>query len=197
MTTATLPAPTFTPARLRWTCDTFHDVCDTGVFEGRNVILVDGEILEMPAPNPPHDMALTLADYQLKKLFATGFVVRVQMGLVFGLRTDPVPDIAVVTGSPRDYTTHPRTAVLVVEVADSSLSYDRTDKASLYASAGVADYWVVDVAGRKVEVFRDPRPDGAQPFGAKYASATAFGPGDDITPLAGPGGSVPVAELLP
>lgn len=197
MTTATMPTPTYTPKRIRWTCDAFHDVCDAGVFEGRNVILVEGEILEMPAPNPPHDTALGLADYKLKQFFGPAFWVRVQMGIVFGLRTDPVPDIAVVTGSPRDYTTHPRTAVLIVEVSDSSLSYDRTEKASLYAAAGIADYWVVDVVGRKVEVFRSPRPDVSQPSGAGYASVTAFGLGDVLVPLAGSGANVPVAELLP
>ena len=57
MATATAPGSP-TPQRVRWTCDEFHDVSDSGLFEGRNVILVDGELLEMPAPNPPHRMTM-------------------------------------------------------------------------------------------------------------------------------------------
>src|SRR5579885_2622653 len=170
MTTIATPTapPAPIPHRLRWTSDEFHNVCDVGVFEGRNVILVDGEILEMPPPNPPHNTALSLADYLLKDVFRVGHVVRIQMALDVGQSTDPVPDLAVVTGSVRDYaTTQPNTAVLVIEVSDSTLAYDRGEKANLYAAAGVADYWVLDLVNRQLLVFRDPKPDPAQPHGAR------------------------------
>src|SRR5207245_2400839 len=128
------------PRRRPWTCDEFHQMWNLGWFEGQAVILVEGEILQMPAPNPPHDMSTSLADYVLKVVFAAGFTVRVQMGLVLGQTSDPIPDLAVVVGSPRDYLKHPTTAVLVVEVSDSTLAYDRHEKASLYAAGGIQDY---------------------------------------------------------
>jgi Uma2 family endonuclease len=183
---------------VRWTCDEFHAVCDGGLFEGRNVILVDGELLEMPAPNPPHNTAVSLADYLFKAMFAVGHVVRVQMGMELGQTTDPVPDLAVVAGDVRTYATvQPRTAVLVVEVSDSTLAYDTGDKANLYAAAGIADYWVIDVAHGRLVVFRDPRPDAGQPHGATYFRQSFLGRGDSVAPLASPNTPVRVDDLLP
>jgi Uma2 family endonuclease len=197
MATATAPgAPT--PLRVRWTCDDFHDVCDAGVFEGRNVILVDGELLEMPAPNPPHNTALTLADYLFKSVFQPGFVVRVQMALELGQTTDPVPDLAVVRGDPRTFAAvQPTTAELVVEVSDSTLAYDTGDKANLYAAGGIADYWVVDLVHDRLVVFRDPRPDPGQPHGHTYFRQVVLGRGGAMAPLAAPAAAVAVADLLP
>ena len=185
------------PWRFRWTCDQFHQLGDLGLFEGRNLILVNGEILEMPPPNPPHETATGLADYLFKQVFASGFWVRVQMALMLGQDIDPVPDVAVVPGSPRNYPTHPTSALLVVEVSDSSLAYDTADKASLYAAAGIADYWVVDLVHRRLVVFRDPKPDASQPFGAGYARHTYLGPADTVAPLAAPQNPITVADLPP
>jgi Uma2 family endonuclease len=190
-------APTVRPQPFRWTVDLLQQVTDAGFLEGRSVFLINGELLEMPNPGPDHDMALSLADYKLKAVFGAGHVVRIQCGVVFGLGTAPAPDVAVVVGSPRDYKKTPRTAVLIVEVADSSLSYDRGEKANLYAAAGVADYWVLDVVNGRLEVFRDPRPDPAAPFGAKYAATATYAPGDSVAPLALPAVPVAVADLLP
>jgi Uma2 family endonuclease len=193
-----IPAGAPVPPPVRWTCDDFHDVCDAGVFEGRNVILVDGELLEMPAPNPPHNTAVSLADYLFKSIFQTGFVVRVQMGLELGQTTDPVPDLAVVPGDVRTFATvQPTTAVLVVEVSDSTLAYDIGDKANLYAAGGIADYWVIDVAHDLLQVFRDPRPDPGQPHGHSYFHQTTLGRIGSIAPLAAPTRVVSVNDLLP
>jgi Uma2 family endonuclease len=103
----------------------------------------------------------------------------------------------VVVGRREDYTGHPPTAVLVVEVSETTLAYDRGEKASLYAAAGVEDYWVVDLVNRRVEVYRDPRPDPTRPHGAGYTQVTAHDPADTITPLAAPTVGVKVADLLP
>ncbi len=168
-----------------------------GWFEGQSVILVEGEILQRPAPNPPHDMSTSLADYALKAVFAAGFTVRVQMGLVLGQTSDPIPDIAVVAGSPRAYVKHPTTALLVVEVSESTLAYDRLEKASLFAAGGIADYWIINLVDRQVEVRRRPVPDAAQPFGFSYADLTIHRAPDGITPLAAPNAVIAVADLLP
>ena len=193
-----LPArPNFSPRAKSWTVDEFHALWKLPEYETVRMVLIRGEIFEMPNPNPPHDMATTLALYLLQSIFGAGFTVRAQMGLVLGLTTDPMPDIAVIVGSPRDYISHPTMAVLVVEVAKSSLDFDLGLKASLYASAGMADYWVVDVNGRQVIVHRDPVADSAQPFGAGYARVSANDAGQSISPLAVPLAAVAVGDLLP
>ncbi len=198
MTTATMPAPVpSAPGPRVWTRDEMYRLADLGFFRGQRAERIGGQIVVQSPQNWRHAVSTDRAGEVLRAAFGPGFWVRTQLPLELGLDSDPEPDVSVIAGRREDFTAHPRTAVLVVEVADSSLGYDRTDKASLYAAAGVADYWVVDVAGRTVEVFRDPRPDASSPFGATYASVTAFGPGDAVTLLAGPGGAVPVAELLP
>jgi Uma2 family endonuclease len=192
-----VPSIQVIPSPHRWTCAEFHQMGDMGWFEGKRVMLINGEILEMAGPNPPHATANALADYEMKRVFALGFVVRVQMPLVLGLSMDPLPDIAVVTGNVRTYSAaHPTTAVLVMEISDSSLTFDTTEKASIYAAGGITDYWVVDLIHRQVIIFRDPRPDPTQPYGYGYASKTTFAPGVSIAPLAAPQENVAVADLL-
>jgi prepilin-type N-terminal cleavage/methylation domain-containing protein len=104
--------------------------------------------------------------------------------------------IAIVAILIEDYVVdHPKTALLVVEVADTTLEADTHEKASLYAAGGVADYWVLDVTDRLL-VFHDPRPDAGQPFGSVYAGVSAFGRDDTVTPLAAPDKRVQVSDLL-
>jgi Uma2 family endonuclease len=181
----------------RWTCEQFHDLGDTIALEGKSVILVDGEILEMPNPNPPHDTAVTLTLYVLLRVFAKDHFIRVQTGLPTRLDTDPVPDLAVIAGSPRDFSKHhPRTANLIVEVAaDTSLAYDVGPKSNLYAAAGILDYWVIDVNGRQLHVFRNPVADAAAPRGFRYNAVQVLNETDSITPLAG-ASPIAVADLL-
>lgn len=197
----TSPPPT-KPAHARralFSCDEFHDIGDSGALEGRSVILVDGEILDMPNPNPPHDSAVGIADYVFKSLFPPpNFWVRIQSGFPTTLDTDPVPDLAIVPGGPRDYPRkYPKKALLVLEVADSSLAFDRDEKAELYAAAGIADYWVVDLVNRQLLVFRDPKPDAQSVRNFTYQTRLTYGPAESVSPLANPTASVAVADLLP
>ena len=121
-----------------------------------------------------------------------------EVALDIGTRSDPGPDLAVVPGSIRDYATRtPTTAVLVVEVADSSLALDTTTKAELYATAGVPDYWVIDLENRRLLIFRDPAPLPAGLGATAYRTHHTYGPGDAVAPLAAPGAAVRVADLLP
>ncbi len=195
--TVVLTPPVGAPPRLRWTTDEFHATCDAGVFEGRNVILVDGEILEMPAPNPDHNSASELTRAALAVAFGSSFWVRHEMALDLSLDTDPVPDLAVVPGTPRTVRNQPGTALLVVEVSDSTLAYDRGEKSNLYAEGGIADYWVLDLNGRQLLVFRDLQPDPAAARGFAYRTRLILGPTDGVSPLAAPQASITVADLLP
>ena len=144
--------------------------------------------------NPPHRIALELTDSVMRVVF-TGWRVCIQMPLKLGQITDPQPDIAIIPGSPRGTSAHPTTAVLVIEVSDTSLNHDITTKAELYATANIADYWVLDVDGRRLLVFRDPAP--IPEGGAAYRTQLTLGPADSVAPLAAPASPVRVADLLP
>jgi Uma2 family endonuclease len=182
--------PVGPPRALTWTVSEFHYLGDLGCFEGRRAWLVDGTIVEEGPMNPPHRIALELTEVALRTVFAAGWRLCVQMPLVLNQATDPEPDIAVVAGSPRGATSHPTTAALVVEVSDSSLRYDTTVKVGVYAAGGIAEYWVVDVNGRQLHVFRDPQ-------GQTYATQLVFGATDSVSPLAAPNATICVGDLLP
>jgi Uma2 family endonuclease len=112
--------------------------------------------------------------------------------------SEPEPDVSVVAGDPRDYgDAHPSRPVLVVEVALSRLRFDRARKGSLYARAGLADYWIVNIPDRRLEVYREPVPDTAARFGWRYGALLTLGPSRRIAPLAVPAAEVLVADLLP
>ena len=190
--------PPLAPQPRRFSCAEFHQMGDMGWFEGRRAMLIEGEILEMPGPNPPHATITAKVDTTLRRFFTAGFVIRNQSPLVLGQSTDPEPDLAVVAGQLMDYyAAHPTTAALVIEVADSTLAFDTSDKASLYAAARIADYWVVDLVSKRLLIFRQPQADATQPFGAKYAPALVLTPPATVSPLGLPSVSIPVAELLP
>jgi Uma2 family endonuclease len=153
--------------------------------------LIDGEILDMAPQQSLHSTAVRLVEDALRGAFGAGFDVRAQLPLAIDDRSEPEPDVAVVTGGPRDYRdAHPTTAVLVVEIADSSLALDRGRKLALYARNGIADYWILNLVDDCLEVYR-------QPMGARYASPAVLDGGDSIAPLAQPEHPLAVADLLP
>ncbi len=197
-TTATPPPAAAGWRAPKWTCDDFYGMENLPSLQGQKSMLIDGEILVMPPPSVLSSISHSLVEEALHDIFARGqFTIRSQLGLFFGINTDPVPDVAVVAGSPRTIARDPGTALLVVEIADTSFAYDTGDKASLYAAAGIADYWVIDVNDRRLHLFRDPRPDPAAKYGASFAQVSVLLPADTVAPLAAPAHAVPVGDLLP
>ena len=187
------PAP---PRRHAWTADEFHAVNATGVWAGRRPVLLRGVIWEQGPMNPPHATGVELVMDALHAAFGSGWRFRCQLPLVLGLDTDPMPDAAVVAGGPRDFAAvHPTTATLVVEVSDTTLTQDLTMKAELYAEAGVADYWVLDLVARVLHVLHDPRP--VQAGGHAYRDVRVLGEAETVTPLAAPFSPIRVCDLLP
>jgi Uma2 family endonuclease len=188
---------TASPRAIRWRREEYYRMAEVGLFSGRRVELIRGEIIEMSPQHSPHATGIRLTDRALRRIFVSGWVVSVQMPLALGLDSDPEPDVSVVFGSVRDFTaSHPTSAVLVVEVAETSLDYDR-EKGGLYAEAGVEDYWIVNVLDRELEVYRGPRKDPSHVYGSTFATKTILRSGDTVSPLAAPRASIRVADLLP
>ena len=203
MPTLTVPPPTpsspvYRAQPVRWTVDEFHELASLPVFEGRKMILVDGEILDMPPANHPHDLGIGACQDVLELIFSKNdFWIRIQMALPFGKRTDPIPDVAVVEGARQTHRRQPSTALLLVEVSDSSFDYNAGDKADLYAAAGIADYWVLDLNGRQLLGFRNPAADSSSATGFRYASKQVLDSTATVSPIAAPKAAIRVADLLP
>jgi Uma2 family endonuclease len=165
---------------------------------GERVELIEGEIITMTPQESPHAAAGGLVEEALRVAFGPGFHVRSQRPLSLGLDSDPEPDAAVVRGTLRDYVkAHPTTAILVVEVSDTTLAFDRGRKSALYARAGIPEYWIVNLVDRILEVHRDPGPLPHDPSEFGYRSIRRHAPSEAVTPLASPGRAVRVADLLP
>ena len=141
---------------------------------------------------------MRLVEDALRFAFRHGHDVRTQLPLAIDDHSEPEPepepepDIAVVIGSPRDYRdAHPTTAVLIVELAESSVKFDRTRKLALYARNGIPEYWIVNLADGVLELHRDPADE-------THASRSVLAASEQVTPLHAPGAyALAVAELLP
>lgn len=163
------------PERRRWTREEFERAGELGLFQpGERLELIGGEVISKVTPQKSlHATAIGLTTRELERAFPTGHYVRVQLPLALSRFSEPEPDLAVVNGEPRDYAKgHPTTAALVVEVADSTLKLDRGPKASLYAQAGIAEYWIVNLRDQVLELHREPVAAAEEPFGHQYASVT-------------------------
>lgn len=186
MTTAFAPRP-----RL-WARADFERMVDAGVFgPSDRVELLEGEIIEMTPEKSRHAATVDLVAEAVREAFGASHTVRVQHPLALSGTSEPEPDVAVVSGTARDYVDrHPDRAALIVEVSDTSLEYDRTRKARVYAEAGVPEYWIVNVVEGALEVHREPGKAG-------YGSVSRLRSGEVVSPLAAPGAGIPVADLLP
>jgi Uma2 family endonuclease len=196
---ATTEPEIFTEPRIhRWTREEYYKLGSIGFFEDKRVELIEGQVIDMSPIYEPHATAVTLADDVLREVFRKGWVVRVQNPLSVGEDSDPQPDVAVIEGKARDFKdAHPSTAALVIEIADSSLFYDRNTKASLYAKAGIADYCILNLQERQIEIHRQPVADEQAEYGFSYADVHIFKEGEIVSPLAKPDAVIAVTDLLP
>ena len=155
------------------------------------LVCILGLMIIAEPKNSPHATAVGLTADALRAAFGSGWLVREQDPVALDDESEPEPDVIVVPGRRRDYShAHPERPALIVEVADSSMSFDRRYKGSLYARAGIADYWIVNLVDRRLEVRRDPTPTG-------YRAIVSLATGDEIAPLAAAAARIAVASLLP
>lgn len=167
--------------RRRFTVTEYLRLVETGILtEDDAVELLWGEIVEMSPINVPHALCVNRLTMFLAAKLVGRAIVSVQNPIQVDEYSLPQPDIALWTllsDGYRDRLAGPSEVLLVVEVADSSISYDRKAKARLYGSAGIADYWIVNLQARQIEVYREPRPNG-------YRTVTHYTPGETLSPLA-------------
>jgi len=180
------------PPRHQFSRAQYERMVESGIFGPEDRLeLLEGEIIDMAPQKSRHATAVTLLTDALKTVFATDHTVRTQLPFSLDDHSQPEPDIAVVPGAPRDYRdAHPTCAVLIVEVADTTLAYDRGRKLSAYARAGIPELWILDLNGETLEICRRPEQGG-------YAQRQVLKRGELVMPGAGSGAAVAVEELLP
>ena len=183
----------------RWTRLEYGRLIDCGVLREHDPIeLIDGQLVVREPQHTPHAAATRLVARGLEVVFRGDWDVRAGLPVALDEASEPEPDVCVVRGGPRDYLDdHPTRPALVVEVADSSLAFDRRFKGSLYARAGLAEYWIVNLPDRCVEVYRRPVPAAAAEYGWSYRDTSVLSRGDIVAPLAAPEARISIADLLP
>lgn len=187
------------PALFRFSVDDYHRLLEVpGLFDGKRVELIEGVLVEKLTHDPPHDSTVQAVDDLLTALLPPGWRKRVRLAITLS-DSEPEPDVCLARGDRHTYRTHhpgPADIGLVIEVADTSLRYDRQDKARAYARAGIAVYWVVNLIDRQVEVYTQPSGPAAAPA---YAHRQDYQPGGSV-PVVLEGvtvGAIAVNEILP
>jgi Uma2 family endonuclease len=187
------------PGLHRFTRHEYGRLIDHGVLhEDDPIELIDGLLLVKEPQSSPHRTAVVLVARALERAFGDGWFVQTHSPIILGDRSEPEPDVCVVRGSPRDYVdAHPMRPALVVEVAQSGLGLAQGRKAAVYARAGIADYWIVNLIDRVLEVRREPARPGPALRRWHYMSIDTLDATAAIAPLAAPSAAIRVADLLP
>ncbi len=181
-------APTY-----KFTVEEYHKLADAGLFgEDDHIELLNGELIVMHAIGKRHAQAVTnltmdFADHARKR-----FMVSPRNPVWLDEMSEPEPDIVLVPWRRKAGESHPtpNDVFLIVEIADSSLRYDRGDKMRAYARVGIREFWIFNLEDNVMEIFR-------QPVGDHYADTSRVGAGDTISPLAFPDARIVLDEIIP
>jgi Uma2 family endonuclease len=183
---------------VRWTVKDYLRMSEAGVFDGRRVELLNGEIIEVQAQANPHRLAITKGSRALLEQFPlNSHWVVIQGTFLLSENSAPDPDLHVFdvpAGTPDDKLPLP---FLVIEVSDTSYRKDSGPKLRAYAEGGVRDYWIVNIPAQRVEVFRLPENPTGEADGWRYADRALFSRGQHVSLLARPDISLAVDALLP
>lgn len=181
----------------RLSLEQYERMIEAGVFDStkpEHIELIHGELREMTPMGSPHLHALNVLnnEWAMKLRRPQGVWVQTQAPITLpNQRSMPEPDMVWIA---KQHASRPRPdaddVFLLIEISESSLAYDRGEKADLYAAAGIKDYWIVNLLDKCVEVRREPR-DG------RYQSVESFASGAEVAPLAFPELALPVGLLVP
>jgi Uma2 family endonuclease len=182
----------------KWTVEEYNKMAECGVIApDERVELIDGEVVPLSAHDKIHSDSVALATNVLVRLYGDTHLVRVGLPIQVGEYSEPEPDFALV--KPEHQTEsgrHPTKPDLVIEVSYTSLSRDRMKKVSLYASASIPEYWIVNLWERCLERHLEPKADKTAPFGFSYARREVLGEDDSIQPVKIDGEAVAVKQLM-
>ena len=146
---------------------------EAGAFKARRVELIEGVIYDkMAAMLSPHAASVRRVDTAFHAAFANQSVISIQLPIVLDDNSEPEPDAMLTRGVDADYDNRhpaPDDVLLALEVSDSTLAFDRREKASAYARANIVEYWILNVPERQLEIHRGPQRDSAMPFGWGYS----------------------------
>jgi Uma2 family endonuclease len=187
------PFPDVLERQRRITVDEYHRMIEAGILgEDEHVQLLSGTLVAMTPQGRPHARAVQRLTRLLVRAVGDDLEVLTQLPLTLLDESEPEPDLAVVRAEDaQSGEHHPRTAVLVIEVAGDSLRLDRQSKAALYARAGIPEYWIANLAEATVEVHREPDPEAGT-----YRMKTIVPSGEALVPAAVPGVTIEVAGLF-
>lgn len=188
-----LPRETDRP-RKRWTRPQYEEFV-AATFATERVELVDGELISKMGKKRPHVFVLNHLKARLDAIFGTGFVnaeAPIDVAPAENAINEPEPDIIVLRRPDAEFSRNPQPddVALLVEISDTTLAFDLNTKSGLYARAGICEYWVLDVAGRRLFVHRDPA-------GGRYGDVKAYRADEVVTPLAAPGAVLRAGDVLP
>lgn len=180
------------PRRL-FTVEEYHRIGEAGIFgEDERVELIEGEIVQMAPIGTRHLGCVINANRLFVTRLGDRAVVSPQNPVVILPRSEPQPDLLLLRPPDVSYSLERPTSqhvLLAVEVADTTVRFDRLVKGRLYARAGIPEFWLCLVADGAIEVYRDPRPDG-------YSGMTLRGAGETVSPLAFPDVSFAVTDFF-
>lgn len=166
----------------RFTTEEYHRLTELGFFaEDERVELINGELVKMAAKGTAHSVCETRLERELFKLLGERATLRGQQPIILPDDSEPEPDRAIVQNRPDDYlSSHPCPAdiVLLIEIADSSLSYDKQVKLPLYAEAGISNYWIFNLSQTCLECYSEPYQNATGQFG--YRKTLIFLPNESV-----------------
>lgn len=193
----TLPALTATVAAEEpirpLTADQYLSMVDSGLIdEDEHVELLEGVLVAMTPQSPEHSWLISELNRLFTRALPDDHRVWVQSPVQASDLSVPEPDLAIVTlEESRRPRSHPRAALLIIEVSNSTLRKDRGVKAAIYAAMGVPEYWIVNTAEEVVEVHREVKPQTA-----RYQSVSTFKKGDTLKAVAFPGPEIAISDLF-
>ncbi|HTO12174.1 MAG TPA: Uma2 family endonuclease [Candidatus Binatia bacterium] len=183
----------------RWTRAEYDRLIGLGVFQpGERLELLDGWLVLREPQGTRHSTGIRRVLSVLRRTLGETWQIDSQLPIALDDLSEPEPDVSVVPGNPDSYLhEHPSHPRLIVEVAESSYRIDHEYKASLYARAGVPEYWILDLVHQTVEIHRGPEESAAARYGWRYRSIATLQPPATVAPLLAPDRPIAVADLLP
>ena len=172
----------FAATRRKFTIDEYHQLVDLGFFtENDRIELIRGEIIEMAPKRTPHSVCNSTLFGELYRLLHDRANVRGQEPIILPDNSEPEPDVVIAKKKDDNYlSAHPtvKDIILIIEISDSTLQYDKETKLPLYAEAGINNYWIINLVDNRLEVYNNPFSDNKHRFG--YKNQKIFLPNENL-----------------